>query len=252
MKTKLKIDAVLLITIIFLYLTDVTGLLLHELIGVGTLLTLILHIILNYQWFVSQTKRLTTLHLQLQLKYVLNISLALTFILIMVSGVIISQHVFAIFAISSDPLWITIHNVSSYFAIALVSLHLFVHRNFLFLWMKKRIRVLQAVNYKALGVQASSIFLLGFGLFVSIYQIKQEIIIDTNDEEVKQQTIQDSNQSEATQQTLDDYLSQRNCSGCGRHCALNAIRCHVGDSYVEAATKQFNETYTYQVTNEMM
>ena len=48
--------------------------------------------------------------------------------------------------------------------------------------------------------------------------------------------------------TLDEYLGNQICTGCSRHCILDAIRCSTGTSYVNEATNKYNDLYNETAT----
>ena len=95
MKTKNRIRTLatisLLITFLLTYFMDLTGLELHQYLGVAAALIAIFHLITHWNWVRSVTVRLfSKVSLRPKLYYVLDLSLFLGLVVITITGILIS------------------------------------------------------------------------------------------------------------------------------------------------------------------
>jgi hypothetical protein len=92
--------------------------------------TLIIHIILHWDWMVGVTKKFFSnfFHIS-RLNYIVNILLFIGFITIMTSGIAISRSVLPTFGLQIDASrsWRGIHSLASNLTLLLVAVHFALH-----------------------------------------------------------------------------------------------------------------------------
>lgn len=124
----LRIITDILMTVILLFLMaySLVGEALHEWLGIGMFVLFILHHVLNHTWSRSLLKGMYTPFRVWQT--VLVILALASMICSMVSGIILSRHVFIFLTITGGwSLARTVHMLSAYWGFIVVSLHLGLH-----------------------------------------------------------------------------------------------------------------------------
>lgn len=278
-KTKKKILIDIVMTAIFLFLMNLslTGVLLHEWLGVGIVGLFIAHLAINAQWIKNVTmKFFQPIGAKAKAMYILNVLLALSMALTLISGVLISQYLFAPLAAANFTLWYGIHKISSWATLAIVVSHTLVHWN----WIRNVIR--QFVKSPSLQPVRQVAVRLIVGLFAlgAIYSLavgpaldllstgqtsadKQTTLVLTQSTSISSvaagtettttiveplttsdeaTAVSDTTTTEATP-TLAEFLSNFTCTACGKHCLLSNPRCAKGIRQAATYETQYNETY---------
>ncbi|MFA0815386.1 MAG: DUF4405 domain-containing protein [Anaerofustis sp.] len=125
---KYILDLVMTVVFILLMNTTVTGLKAHEVLGLGVCGLFIIHNLLNAKWirtvasklFDKQFKPLT------KFMFVLDALILIDVLLIALSGVLISTELFS-FTLNNRFLWVTIHHITAYGGLILISVHVGLH-----------------------------------------------------------------------------------------------------------------------------
>lgn len=103
-----------------------TGLAIHEWFTVSAVSTLIVHFVLHWDWFIRLTNRFfVKLFHSSRLNYLISIVVFLGFVSIMVSGLMISEHLLPYFGfeVESRYAWRRIHDLASNLTLVLVAVH---------------------------------------------------------------------------------------------------------------------------------
>lgn len=141
---RLLLDAIMTVIMILLMEYHITGLFLHEVLGLAILATILIHNLLNTKWivgiyrriFYSRTKSstnaentLTSRKLKLPIgKLILNLLLLIDTLVLGISGILISKELFPFLRLTKDTfLWKQLHTLSSYWMIILIGIHLGLH-----------------------------------------------------------------------------------------------------------------------------
>ena len=125
-QAKIAVDILMTLCLLFLMPYELIGEAIHEWIGAGMFLLFIIHHILNRKWTGNLTKgRYTPLRI---IQTILVILILVCILGSMVSGIILSRHVFAFLEIRglSAPARV-IHMTCAYWGFVLMSLHLGIH-----------------------------------------------------------------------------------------------------------------------------
>lgn len=132
-----------------------TGMTIHEWLGVSLAGAFLLHILLHWRWlyaaagrFFSKLVRQSRLPSQSRINFILNLALLITFTIITLSGILISEEVLPFLGLqgSHNMTWKWLHITSADVAIWIVGLHIALHwkwvlnatRKYLFGWLPRR------------------------------------------------------------------------------------------------------------------
>lgn len=127
-KGKIALDALMTLALLFLMGYPYWGDVAHEWVGAGTFLLFLAHHILNAGWWRSLAKGRYTPARVLQL--VLDLLVLAAMLGLMVSGVLLSNHVFAFLPFAGGMGFARLlHMAASYWGFVLMALHLGLHWN---------------------------------------------------------------------------------------------------------------------------
>ncbi|MCB0028650.1 MAG: cytochrome b/b6 domain-containing protein [Anaerolineales bacterium] len=107
--------------------TRFTGLPIHEWLGIAFAVALIYHLMLHWQWICAVTRRLLSrLPNQQRLRYLIDVALFIVMVIVVVTGLWISEVALLQLGIAGDNsrIWRQLHHTSSDLVIFLVALHL--------------------------------------------------------------------------------------------------------------------------------
>ncbi len=159
---KIIIDIVMAVILFTLFSIASTGLSFHEIVGLVIFGVVIIHLALNWRWIVSFTKRLfsKTTPTKIRIGYGLNVLLLISFVLITLSGIMMSKVVFKDVFTESDNAK-TVHYFFSALSLILVGLHLGLHWAFLKAMFKRIIKLPPQFNKVLGGLMVLVIFAFG-------------------------------------------------------------------------------------------
>ena len=118
-------DAILLVAYTLAYSIGFTGLAVHEWLGIGLGLALLLHLTLHWDWVVRTTRRLLARRGRDRLIYLVNLALLISMTLCVTSGILISEVALRTLGISvpQSPFWGQMHSTTATLTLALVPVH---------------------------------------------------------------------------------------------------------------------------------
>lgn len=123
---KIIIDIIMTVVLFLLMAYSMVGEVIHEWLGIGIFVLFLLHHILNSQWIQNLWKGKYTLFriLQTVLVILVLVSMACS----MLSGIVLSRHVFSFLPIVGGSSWARkLHMLSAYWGFIFLSLHLGLH-----------------------------------------------------------------------------------------------------------------------------
>jgi hypothetical protein len=129
-RNKLLLDVAVFVA--YLAATDppLTGIPVHEWLSLGLALAVIVHVALDWDWTVKVGRhffrRLLTVS---RFNFVVDVALFVAFAAVMLSGIMVSRAVLALFGLSLSfgPVWSMLHSVSAKLALPVLGLHLGLH-----------------------------------------------------------------------------------------------------------------------------
>ncbi|MCU1399513.1 MAG: hypothetical protein JWN62_2622 [Acidimicrobiales bacterium] len=120
------LDSVLLVAFALDYSFQFTGLSIHEWIGLGFGIALLVHITLHWEWVLRTTKRLFgRLAGRERIRWIVDFALLFVMTLCVASGVLISRSALPALGIrpAAGAFWTGLHTTSADVTVALVGLH---------------------------------------------------------------------------------------------------------------------------------
>jgi uncharacterized membrane protein YgcG len=161
---KFSLDIALAITLTLLYVTRTLGMAFHEIAGVAICGVFIIHVAFNWKQVVASLAKLfgPGISVRRRLNYIVSIALAITFILILLSGIFISQYLFPGLAMRGGP-WRVIHEFCSGLSIILVGLHIGLNWDFIRQLVGRGLELPKAVG-RAIGIAALALVVI-YGAF---------------------------------------------------------------------------------------
>lgn len=139
-RTKLFLDIALFAAFLITMDPHFSGLAIHEWLSLAAAGTVIVHLLLSWSWIVEMTKRIFGKGLNgARMNYILNWLLFIDGILIMLSGILISEAVLPTLGISlpMNFAWRRLHDMSANLALVIMGLHLAMHWNWIVTTFKR-------------------------------------------------------------------------------------------------------------------
>jgi hypothetical protein len=125
-KKNLFLDLGILGLFLIIMEPSITGISLHEWIGVAFAGTIIVHLLLHWKWIVTVGRKFfkKLLHVS-RLKFMVDSLLFIAFTTVMMSGIMISRNISSTLGIQmvSSPVWRMLHSASANGTLILVGLH---------------------------------------------------------------------------------------------------------------------------------
>ena len=104
-----------------------SGIAVHEWLSIAFGAAIVVHLLMNWQWIVGVTKRfLSRVHWLARANYVLNVVLFIDMVIVIFTGILISEHVLLLFGMTTarGGVWRGLHDISANMAVLLVGIHL--------------------------------------------------------------------------------------------------------------------------------
>ena len=268
LQRKLIIDLILILLFVTLLFASFTGYAYHEIAGLGAGLIVLIHLGLNSRWIRGIFKRNASKSPAQTVKIILNSAIAVSLVVSLVTGVLISVVLFPDLGISNRAFWVTLHNWSSYIAAGLMGVHILLHASYLKNGVRKIFSGDTGKRLKRRFAVTASILFLGvfaYGQYrntanaLESYKASsdtagssdtsasetapQEIV--TAEEPQQEEIIVSSDDTQITEPTvtLTEYLDGMTCTGCGKHCPLTNPRCGKGEVQASQAADEYAALY---------
>lgn len=163
---KYCLDIIMTICFICIMKIMITGISLHEKLGLIILGLVILHIILNYRWVKGMALRIfdTKLNLVTKISVVLNLVLAILTVLLVVSGILISVTIFTNIAAENRELWANIHKKSALLLFICISIHIGLHWKMIMYGFKNMFKIKGFSKIRTSALRIVTIVIMLFGL----------------------------------------------------------------------------------------
>lgn len=119
------LDAVLLVGFTLAYSFGFTGIVAHEWIGIGLAVALIVHLTLHWDWVLRTTSKLLRRGGRDRFTYLVNLSLLVSMILCIMSGILISEAALPELGITlpASSFWQQVHGTTATLTLILVPVH---------------------------------------------------------------------------------------------------------------------------------
>ncbi|MDR0562897.1 MAG: DUF4405 domain-containing protein [Spirochaetaceae bacterium] len=166
-RCKIMFDLIMLILLVLVYCAYPTGMVFHEYAGLAVYLLFILHLAYNRAWIINAGKRLfdKSLGIRLKCRYATAILLLIGFMLVGLSGVMISREVFKL---GIMPVWRPMHSIASAVTAILLGLHIGLHGTMIVNTVKSRTKgAFPIVVLFSIVIVAASLILSIYGIILS-------------------------------------------------------------------------------------
>jgi hypothetical protein len=133
-RTKLILDISTFAALLLVMDPRTSGIAVHEWLAIALSGAVIVHLLLNWNWIAELTRRIFTKGLNgSRTNYILNWLMFIDGILIMLSGIMISESVIPAFGLSlpMNFTWRGLHDMSANIAMLLMGLHITLHWNWI-------------------------------------------------------------------------------------------------------------------------
>jgi len=124
---KYLFDITMTVLMLLLMDYDVTGLALHEWLGIGLFVMFAAHKLFNYKWIKGVSARLfdSGLKTKTRIMYLLDVLLLFSVSAVTVSGILVSE-LFS-FELGDRAFWVSLHELTAYGSLILISVHIGFH-----------------------------------------------------------------------------------------------------------------------------
>jgi len=155
----LLLDLALAIAFLVSFQPVLTGLAIHEWLGLALGGALLLHLLLHWRWAIGVARKwLCKLPFKTRIYTIVDASLLVAFLTIIGSGVAMSRAVLSLFGLtgSTGSAWFVIHKWSSMLTLGLIGIKLVLHRTWFAALVKKLGRQRDRVHRGALLLRPSA------------------------------------------------------------------------------------------------
>jgi len=129
-KLKLYVDIFLFIGFVLVNIPQATGIAIHEWVSFLFIIPLMVHILLDWKWIVSVTKRIFgKLPGEVRFNHIWDLLIFILMVLALFTGAIISEAALPALGIhiTIDPFWSSMHDTSANLLMVLIGVHLAMH-----------------------------------------------------------------------------------------------------------------------------
>lgn len=166
-RVKIVVDILMTIALLLLMAFHITGEQPHEWIGAGAFVLFITHHILNWSWVKNLNRGKYSAYRIVQL--VMNLLLFFCMLGIMLSGIILSRHVFAFLPISGGTAFArTLHHVCAYCGYTLMSVHIGQHWGMMLGMMRRAAGTTMASKKRRILLRVLALLLAVYGAYTFI------------------------------------------------------------------------------------
>lgn len=140
-KLVISVDIILLFAILLLLSPRLTGLPLHEILGLVVFMPVMVHILNSWQWVRRTSKKIfITATTRTRVNYLINTILFALMVVVIVSGFFISEVTVPALAINltKDTLWRSVHVQTTTFLMLFSGLHIAINLDWIIALFKKR------------------------------------------------------------------------------------------------------------------
>lgn len=164
---KIAIDLVMTVLLLILMAFILTGQKAHEWIGTAMFVLFITHNVLNFKWYKNLRKgKYTSIRI---FQTVVNLSVFISMIGLMVSGIMMSRHIFAFLSISVGMSFARdLHMIASYWGFVFMSVHVGLHWNMIMLMMRRAVKAAPPSDVRKVLLRIIAATIASYGIYAFI------------------------------------------------------------------------------------
>ncbi|WP_242832536.1 DUF4405 domain-containing protein [Desulfosporosinus orientis] len=172
--------------------------------------------------------------------------------IIFLTGIRISQVIFPSGSNGNSAFLVSIHKFSSYFCLVLIAIHLFLHRSYIWAFMRSVFaqREIKTALTLVTGIIIGTLCtktLLGSDKQLPYTSTPPSVSSRSpanppGNDDSGNPILQDT-QAYGQTMSLSDFLGNMFCTGCSKHCSLLNLRCDRGNAQLQAAKIEYQNLY---------
>lgn len=177
---KYTLDIVLVIGFMLMYDKMAIGMNLHEILGLGLGIGVIVHLLLNYKWIIAISKKIFSKDIsnRTRFMYVINIILLICMLLITIGGILISKTILTNVNSQNHGLWKGIHVAASNIALIVIGIHLGLNLNWIRGMTKKIFGIKESKKYSQIISRVLIAIVFVFGVYnISTQRFMQKTVM---------------------------------------------------------------------------
>lgn len=180
---KIVFDIALFIIWVVLMAYSLTGAFLHELIGLISVGLILLHIVFNYKWVLSVSKKVFSSRFSMNsFKYLLDFVLLFMLLFVGISGILISKKILFMIYASDLSLWIYLHHVSAYITMIAISVHIGIHGKMILSVFRSCFSIERKNKVRSIVLEIFAMAIIIWGIAESFdYSLPQPNISETHE-----------------------------------------------------------------------
>lgn len=165
MLIKLIIDVTMTFLMLAAMAYQITGILIHEVVGVVLLVLFIVHNILNRWWYKTILKG--NFNFRRMLSITVNLLFLVSMITVMISSVPISREVIPFFPINNDMVFMQIHVMTSYWGFILMAIHIGMSWGTIINAMRKMTGITDPSRIRTVSLRTLAVLIVVYGVQTS-------------------------------------------------------------------------------------
>lgn len=182
---KMILDICMIIGLVFCMEYNLTGNLLHEVIGIALIIGFIVHIAINFKYYNVMFKNNKALegNVKHKLSFFINIVLLLVMLLMTLSSIFISKDIlfFTNFDSSKYDFWSTLHVISAITMMICILVHIILHASLFKTFIKRIVEKIEFEKAWNIGSRCIAIIMSIFVVITSVRVSKDVVTIGKND-----------------------------------------------------------------------
>lgn len=138
-RKNLLIDAIALVVYLVVANPGLTGITVHEWLGLAVLVVLFVHCVAHYDWVVEVIRKKRGMRTGSEIaNAIVNVLTLIVLMIVVVSGLFISGSVLQVFGLYANGyyFWDPVHSISAKVLLALLVIHVAMHAKWLFRFIK--------------------------------------------------------------------------------------------------------------------
>lgn len=267
---KMILDVVMTIMMVLLMCLNITGLQIHEIMGIAIFFFFMMHNFINFKWIKAVTLNFKKSTLKTKIMYIINILLFISTSATAITGILISKTILTEIKIPNTEFLNSWHTSFAYWSLIIIAVHIGLHWKIIlnklmtvFKLSKNNIitKIVLRVIYIAIAISAIYSLIKGdfanklipFGKVNSkdnntnsnTNQSSNTLFVDNSEDSGNTNNNEKSNTTTTSSEapTISEFLGNLHCTGCGRHCLLTSPKCNIGVEYQTEKVAEYNETY---------
>jgi len=162
--SRIAIDFSMTVGLLLLMAYELIGEAVHEWVGTGVLLLCTIHHIINRNWISHLQKGKYTAVRIFQI--IITAFAFLSIVGLMISGIILSRHVFGFLSISDDQAFArSMHMLCAYWGLVLLSVHIGLHVNTLMDAMRQALQISKPSLTRILFLRITGLLIAAYGMY---------------------------------------------------------------------------------------